>query len=87
MQELFDQGVQQEDQLQHLDAEKLMKACGRRDREMLTMFYVEGMTSGEIGKRVNKKPLTVRVRLHRIRKQLKSVFAPEAPAQELTSRT
>jgi RNA polymerase sigma factor (sigma-70 family) len=76
MQELFDRELGQVDHFLHLDVAKVMEGCGDVDREMLAMFYLEGLTSAEIGERMGKTALTVRVRLHRLRKRLQDLFAP-----------
>ena len=74
-QELFDSEAAQVDSLLHLDIFTIMQSCGELDRQVLRMFYFEGMTSREIGSETGEKALTIRVRLHRIRKRLLRALA------------
>lgn len=59
----------------HMDLEFAFRLCNESDSRMLRMFYLEGMTSKEIGSALGQKAMTVRVRLHRLRKSLRRSLA------------
>ena len=44
-------------------------------RDVVVLTYVEGLTSTEIARALNRPPATIRTRLHRARQQLKEALA------------
>lgn len=59
-----------------LDLKRILHRCDRRDSAILRGYYVEGYTTEEIAQRIGLAPVTVRVRLLRIRRALSTQFAP-----------
>ena len=57
--------------LRNMEAGSLMKGCTGLESRMLTMYYVEGYTAREIASKENLCATTVRVRLMRIRRNLR----------------
>jgi RNA polymerase sigma factor (sigma-70 family) len=55
-----------------LDLESLINRCDRVDAAILHGYYVEGYTTNEIAERIGMCPVAVRVRLHRVRRSLRS---------------
>lgn len=51
--------------------EEQLKKLSVEEKKIFVLFYVDGYKVKEIGKIVQKKPTTVKVLLHRIRKKLK----------------
>jgi RNA polymerase sigma factor (sigma-70 family) len=68
-----------------LEAKDLIECCNPRESEMLVLFYIEGYSILEIAKRVRMHPTTVRVRLLRIRQNLRSKLQT-ASSPRLTAR-
>ena len=57
-----------------IDARTALGKCGRRDGLLVGLFYIEGMTTSEIGDRVGLTSGAVRVRLLRTRRKLKHLL-------------
>jgi RNA polymerase sigma-70 factor (ECF subfamily) len=55
---------------------EVMATLNERQRMIVTMFDVDGMTSTEIGERLELAPGTVRWHLHEARRVLRSALAP-----------
>lgn len=51
--------------------EEQLKKLSVEEKKIFVLFYVDGYKVKEIGKIIQKKPTTVKVLLHRIRKKLK----------------
>ena len=56
----------------NIDLESLINRCDRVDAAILHGYYVEGYTTNEIAERIGMCPVAVRVRLHRVRRSLRS---------------
>lgn len=56
------------------DMESALAELGRRDRQMLWLAYVEGMTHAEIGEVMDLKPASLRSMLFRARQRLAEVL-------------
>lgn len=54
-----------------IDMKRILKRCGERDSKILRGYYVEGYTTEEIADQVGLTPVTVRVRLLRLRRALR----------------
>ncbi|MBI1357568.1 MAG: sigma-70 family RNA polymerase sigma factor [Acidobacteria bacterium] len=76
MRELMDREASSVDAMLHLDVKRVLSSCETFDRRLLEMFYLEGLSSSEIGKKLNEKAMTIRVRLHRLRKRIREAFDP-----------
>ena len=76
MRELVERELASVDAMLHLDAGKILSSCESFDRQLLEMFYLEGLSSGEIGRKLGEKAMTIRVRLHRLRKRIREAFDP-----------
>lgn len=57
---------------QRVDAEKMLRDATDDDRQILLMNVVEGRTSKEIARRTGCSPVSIRVRLHRLRTKLRA---------------
>ena len=57
--------------LNTLDAGTIIENCSELDSRMLTMYYIEGYSTGEIAVKEKLCPTSVRVRLMRIRRRLR----------------
>lgn len=55
-----------------VDLKRILKKCDDRDSAILRGYYVEGYTTEEIASQVGLTPVTVRVRLLRLRRSLRS---------------
>jgi RNA polymerase sigma factor (sigma-70 family) len=55
-----------------IDLEGILNRCTRRDCSILTSYYLEGYTTEEIARQVGLTAVTVRVRLLRLRRALRS---------------
>ena len=44
-------------------------------RDVVVLYYVQGLTSADIARALNRPPATIRTRLHRARQQLKQALA------------
>jgi RNA polymerase sigma-70 factor, ECF subfamily len=60
-----------------LDMHRMMQALKPRERELLWLAYVEGMTHAEIAAATGLTPLSVRPLLFRARKRAAAVLQPE----------
>lgn len=56
------------------DMERLFSTLTPRQRKLLTLTKVEGYTAAEAGRELGMSPTAVKVTVHRVLKQLKSVF-------------
>lgn len=63
-----------------IDMKRILKRCGERDSKILRGYYVEGYTTEEIAVQVGLTPVTVRVRLLRLRRALKLQLTRPAAA-------
>lgn len=55
-----------------VDLKRILKNCERRDALILRGYYIEGYTTEEIARQVGLTPVTVRVRLLRLRRSLRT---------------
>lgn len=55
-----------------LEAESILDRCDQMDSALLSSYYIEGYTAEEIAKRAGLKSVTIRVRLLRMRRALRS---------------
>lgn len=55
-----------------VDVKRILTRCDKRDSRILRGYYLEGYTTEEIAREVGLTPVTVRVRLLRIRRALRS---------------
>jgi RNA polymerase sigma factor (sigma-70 family) len=55
-----------------IDLDGILDRCNRRDSSILTSYYLEGYTTEEIGRQFGLTAVTVRVRLLRLRRALRS---------------
>ena len=62
-----------------VDVNRILTRCDARDSTILTGYYLEGYTTEEIARQLGLTPVTVRVRLLRIRRSLRSQLVPERP--------
>ncbi len=62
--------------LQKLEVQGLMAECSPSEVTFLKMFYFEGYSSDEIAVSLDKSPVTVRVRLMRIRQSMRNRSLP-----------
>ncbi len=58
------------------EAKAILSVCSTLEAKMLQMYYLEGYTAQEISETENLCPATIRVRLLRIRRTLKTRLAP-----------
>ena len=70
----------EEQQIRTLDLEHCLKALSGAERELIHLFYYEGMTSREIAEILNKKEGALRMQLSRARRALKACL--EGGSQE-----
>ncbi len=70
----------EEQQIRTLDLEHCLKALSGSERELIHLFYYEGMTSREIAEILNKKEGALRMQLSRARRVLKACL--EGGSQE-----
>jgi len=64
--------------LAHLDVEALMNKCRECDRCLIRKYYLEERSTEEIARELRIKKTTVRVRLLRVRRWLRTVMAATA---------
>jgi RNA polymerase sigma factor (sigma-70 family) len=55
-----------------MDASRLLARCSKEDKFLLQGTYFEGRSANELGAQLGMKPVTVRVRLFRVLRSLKS---------------
>ncbi len=60
-----------------LEVQRAMVRLSERDRQLLMLKYVEGMSYGEIAEQVGVTPSAVQSRLHRARAQLRKILEVE----------
>jgi RNA polymerase sigma-70 factor (ECF subfamily) len=65
-----------------VDAKRILGRCDGRDSKILRGYYIEGYTTEELARQVGLTPVTVRVRLLRIRRALRSQLIRPAPVAE-----
>jgi RNA polymerase sigma factor (sigma-70 family) len=58
--------------LNAIDAKRVFTVCDNRDSRILHGYYIEGYTAEELAQRVGLTPVTVRVRLLRLRRALRT---------------
>ena len=63
-----------------------LAALAPRDRELLFLAECEGFTATEIGRIVHRRPVTVRVRLHRAKRRFRAAFDARTPADTTVLR-
>lgn len=61
-----------------------LAALAPRDRELLFLAECEGFTAAEIGRIMDRRPVTVRVRLHRAKRRFRVAFDARTPATDTT---
>jgi RNA polymerase sigma-70 factor (ECF subfamily) len=59
-----------------------LAALAPRDRELLFLAECEGFTATEIGRIMDRRPVTVRVRLHRAKRRFRASFDARTPAAD-----
>lgn len=59
-----------------------LEELGRKDRELLVLFYQEELSGNEIAKLLNLKLETLHVRIHRARKKLKQILTTNSETDE-----
>lgn len=64
------------------DVQKIMSLCTPIEQELLRQHYLEGWSSQEIAPRLGLTPVTVRVRLLRIKLALRSALGIELHSEE-----
>lgn len=62
-----------------IDARIALDKCERRDGMIIRLFYIQGMTTSEIGSAVGMKSGAVRVRLLRARRRLRDRLRARRP--------
>jgi RNA polymerase sigma factor (sigma-70 family) len=67
----------------NVDVNRILTRCDERDSTILTGYYLEGYTTEEIARQLGLTPVTVRVRLLRIRRSLRSQLVPQAERPQL----
>lgn len=65
------------------DLADLLAHCSKQDRRLLVMHYMEGWTSNELAPELGISPVSVRVRLLRIKQSLRGALHIEAPGHSL----
>lgn len=71
-------------QLVTVDVKRILMRCDNRDSRILKGYYLEGYTTEELAREVGLTPVTVRVRLLRIRRALRAqLLRPPAPLPAL----
>ncbi len=68
------------------EASSLISHCSPVEWKMLTLFYIEGFTTKEIAELEGLCPITVRVRLMRLRRHLRHLISPSSPSLNHTAR-
>jgi RNA polymerase sigma factor (sigma-70 family) len=63
------------------DAKRVLTEYDNRDRRILHGYYIEGYTAEELAGRIGLTAVTVRVRLHRLRKALRDQLLRTNPPQ------
>ena len=71
-------------EVQHDLVKKLLTKLKARDREVITLYYFEEMTSSEIGEFLGISENTIKSRLHRARQQLKKYESMIQEALDVT---
>jgi RNA polymerase sigma factor (sigma-70 family) len=66
--------------LPELDLGSILRRCSRRDSCILVSYYLEGYTTEEIARQVGMTAVTVRVRLLRLRRAIRSRLLKPAAA-------
>ncbi|MCX6612843.1 MAG: hypothetical protein NTW74_18585 [Acidobacteria bacterium] len=72
--------------LSMVDAGTMIGSCSELDSRMLTMYYLEGYSTGEIAEKEKVCPTSVRVRLMRIRRRLREKIQVPVSATFAQSR-
>jgi DNA-directed RNA polymerase specialized sigma24 family protein len=72
--------------LNTLDAGAMIARCSELDSRMLTMYYLEGYSTGEIADKEKVCATSVRVRLMRIRRRLRDRIQGSVPVMLTQSR-
>ncbi len=68
-----------------IDMKSILNRCDQRDSKILRGYYVEGYTTEEIANQVGLAPVTVRVRLLRTRRALRSQLNVHLPPASASS--
>jgi RNA polymerase sigma factor (sigma-70 family) len=63
-----------------IDMKRILNRCAKRDSVILRGYYVEGYTTEEIARQVGLTPVTVRVRLLRLRRALRTQLSKPTAA-------
>jgi RNA polymerase sigma-70 factor (ECF subfamily) len=66
------------------EVREALAALAPRDRELLFLAECEGFTATEIGRIMQRPPVTVRVRLHRAKRRFRAAFDSRTPATATT---
>lgn len=72
--ELMEGTVVEHPQFESRVVNEILACCSPLDQELIKQHYIEGWTSNEIGPRMGMSPVTVRVRLLRMKANLRSNF-------------
>ena len=62
-----------------MDARTVLAMCDDFDRQLLELFYLQGFTATEIGRKLGLNPTTIRVRLMRIRRKVEQATTSGPP--------
>jgi RNA polymerase sigma factor (sigma-70 family) len=57
-----------------IDAQRILEQCSPSERALLQNYYSAGYTSKEIAQQMNCSPVTVRVRLMRLKRRIQMVM-------------
>jgi RNA polymerase sigma factor (sigma-70 family) len=57
-----------------IDAQRILEQCSPTERALLRNYYSDGYTSKEIAQQMNCSPVTVRVRLMRLKSRIQMVM-------------
>ncbi len=77
MDELKDSSVSVEPKLHRILVKQMLSTVSPKDRALLIETYAAGESSHELGPKMGMTPVTVRVRLNRVKTQLRKLFAGE----------
>jgi RNA polymerase sigma factor (sigma-70 family) len=74
MDELKDSTVSVEPKLHRILVKQMLNSVSPKDRALLIETYASGESSQELGPKMGMTPVTVRVRLNRVKTQLRKLF-------------
>lgn len=79
MDEWKDSTVAIEPKLHSILLKQMLRAISPKDRTLLLETYAAGHSSQDLGPQLGMTPVTVRVRLNRVKQQLRKLFGPSIP--------